>query len=320
MKLLRVTQAAVLLVAALCPLSAATTTPNAIALAGSGYHPANAAMEAAPGQLVIVSVYGIQTQLPEATLMPPGNSGWPNGVGGVTVDLVQGDAASTTGTPVEVQAVQQSQCGQSDLCSTVTSFTLQIPNSLAFPGPTYSYQPRLRISEKGAPVGFVLLAPVTDAIHVLNSCDGTEIFLSAAYGTSPNSCVPMVLNSRELISLGSPAHSGDELAVWAYGLGTVTPSDSKGGIYQRAPVTGLFLLNFDYSVNASASPAVAGFGVTASPLSAVYTGGGGYQVNFIVPPVPAGLPLCDGVRVKSNLTVTITGSHSFDAAKICVVP
>jgi hypothetical protein len=43
-------------------------------------------------------------------------------------------------------------------------------------------------------------------------------------------------------------------------------------------------------------------------------------VNFAVPPVPAGLPACDGVRIKSNLTVTITGPNSSDAAQIGVLP
>jgi hypothetical protein len=45
-----------------------------------------------------------------------------------------------------------------------------------------------------------------------------------------------------------------------------------------------------------------------------------YQVNFVVPPIPAGLPACDGVRIKSNLTATIAGPNSFAAAQICVAP
>jgi hypothetical protein len=64
---------------------------------------------------------------------------------------------------------------------------------------------------------------------------------------------------------------------------------------------------------------VPGFGVTSAPLFAAYVGAGTYQVNFAVPQVPAGLPPCDGVRIKSNLTVTITGPNSSDAAQICVV-
>lgn len=45
-----------------------------------------------------------------------------------------------------------------------------------------------------------------------------------------------------------------------------------------------------------------------------------HQVNFLVPPVPAGLPACDGVKIKSNLMVTVTGANSSDAAQICVAP
>jgi hypothetical protein len=79
-------------------------------------------------------------------------------------------------------------------------------------------------------------------------------------------------------------------------------------------------LNFDFRPNAPASPAVAGFGVTAAPLFVAHVGAGTYQINFLVPPVPAGLPPCDGVKIKSNLTVTVTGANSYDAALLCVAP
>jgi hypothetical protein len=80
-----------------------------------------------------------------------------------------------------------------------------------------------------------------------------------------------------------------------------------------------FLLIFDFRPNAKASPAVPGYGVTSAPLYAAHVGEGTYQVNFVVPAVPAGLPACDGVKIKSNLTVTISGPNSYDAAQICVV-
>jgi len=47
-------------------------------------------------------------------------------------------------------------------------------------------------------------------------------------------------------------------------------------------------------------------------LFAAHVGEGTYQVNFSVPPIPAGVPACDGVKIKSNLT--------YDAAQICVAP
>jgi hypothetical protein len=77
-------------------------------------------------------------------------------------------------------------------------------------------------------------------------------------------------------------------------------------------------LNFDFRPNAPASPPVAGFGITAAPVYFGYTGGGLYQVNFAIPPVPRGLPACDGNKITSNLTVTIAGRNSNDAAKLCV--
>jgi uncharacterized protein (TIGR03437 family) len=44
-----------------------------------------------------------------------------------------------------------------------------------------------------------------------------------------------------------------------------------------------------------------------------------YQINFIVPPPPAGTQSCSGT-VQSNLTVSVGGLASFDGAGICVAP
>jgi hypothetical protein len=64
-------------------------------------------------------------------------------------------------------------------------------------------------------------------------------------------------------------------------------------------------------------------GIAGTP---VYAAGaedtGLYQVNFTIPPLPAALqlPLCDGANITSNLTVTLAGAASMDAAKLCVQP
>lgn len=65
-----------------------------------------------------------------------------------------------------------------------------------------------------------------------------------------------------------------------------------------------------------------GFGLTGKPFLSVGYPGGLYQVNFMVPPIPAGLnlPRCDGERVRSNLTITISGINSMDSASFCVEP
>ncbi len=82
-------------------------------------------------------------------------------------------------------------------------------------------------------------------------------------------------------------------------------------------------LHFDYRPNAPGSRAVPGYGLTGKPLLAVGAPWGGlYQVNFIVPPPPAGTILaeCDGKIIRSNLTVTLSGINSFDSASFCVRP
>jgi hypothetical protein len=125
-----------------------------------------------------------------------------------------------------------------------------------------------------------------------------------------------------LNSLYNLAHAGDQLAVWLYGMGAKTQQapDCCNSPDQLSKPVQSFQLNFDFRPNAPPFPVVPGFGLTNAPLFTAYVGGGLYQMNLAVPPVPAGLPACDGVKIKSNLTVTVTGPNSSDAAQICVAP
>jgi hypothetical protein len=57
----------------------------------------------------------------------------------------------------------------------------------------------------------------------------------------------------------------------------------------------------------------------AAPVYAGLIGPDGlYQINFVLPPVPADLPACSGPG-NFNVTVTVVGTDSADAARICVV-
>ena len=130
-----------------------------------------------------------------------------------------------------------------------------------------------------------------------------------------------------LVSTNAPAKPGEEVVMWAVGLGLTTPVVPTGwAAAQPAPVTQeTFQLNFDYRSNAPpyrpvcATPAAC---LEAEPVFAGLSPGyaGLYQVNFIVPPPPAGTPPCDGSTITSNLTVSLLGSDSFDGARICVDP
>jgi hypothetical protein len=204
----------------------------------------------------------------------------------------------------------------------VTGITLQIPFELETDaGVNGDPNPSLRISENGKPVGGVLLRPVSDNMHVMNTCDDSQVYISAAYTVPQSVCTDVVMVGGALNSLYNLAHGGDELAVWLYGMGAITPQDPNccSSPDQLSKPVQKFALNFDFRPNAPASPVVPGFGLTSAPLFAVYAGSP-YQVNFGVPPVPAGLPACDGVKIKSNLTVTLTGLNSSAAAQICVAP
>jgi uncharacterized protein (TIGR03437 family) len=291
------------------------TPAGTVIIAGSSYRMPGPAQEAAPGQLMLITVYGIKTSIPESELATVTAGGWPHSIHGVSVDLVQGDP--TTITPVELRAIQQGFCAVPAACSSSTGITLQIPFTLQ---PDTARFPYLRISENGTAVGAVMLRTVSDKIHVVNTCDSTQIKVGAASSAPPDVCTPAVLVNGSLNSLYNLVRSGDQLAMWTYGLGELKqPPVAESRDQLPKPIANV-QLNFDYRPNAPASPAVGGYGLTAEPLFVGYAGAGLYQVNFTVPPGPHGVPACDGVKIKSNLTVTISGPNSHDAAQLCVEP
>jgi hypothetical protein len=298
-----------------------STSSNAINLAGAGYSFPSSALPVAPGQVIVLQVYGLTTVINSPTAAVAGPNGLPLTLAGVSVNLIQGKAVTVTGLPL--RGIYQSSCFLPQ-CGSITGITLQIPfglesNAVAVGDPP----PQLQISQNGTPAGTVFLNPVTDNVHVLNTCDYDLIYISAAFSVPQNVCAADVMGGAGvyLNSLYNLASGGDELAMWLFGMGQTT---APAGNCCTAPggtgnLIQPFLLNFDFRPNATASPGVPGYGITAAPLYATHVGEGLYQINFAVPPVPAGVPACDGVKIKSNLTVTVSGPNSYDAAQICVV-
>jgi hypothetical protein len=176
----------------------------------------------------------------------------------------------------------------------VTGITLQIPFALTTnSGSAGGPPPPLRISENGSPVGTVPLQPVSDNVHVINTCDDTQTYISAAVSAPQDVCASAVMVGGALNSLYNLARAGDELAVWLYGMGAITaqaPGCCASPAQLSQPVEN-FQLNFDYRPNTPLSPVVPGFDLTGSPLFAAHAGGGLYHVNFTVPPISAG-PAC----------------------------
>jgi hypothetical protein len=85
---------------------------------------------------------------------------------------------------------------------------------------------------------------------VLNTCDQTLIYLSAAFGVQPGVCAPMIMHPRGgLVSGSSPAAPGETLVLYAYGLGAVNhpiPADCCSIPEQLPLVVQPFVLNFRY--------------------------------------------------------------------------
>jgi uncharacterized protein (TIGR03437 family) len=163
---------------------------------------------------------------------------------------------------------------------------------------------------------------ISDQIHILKECDDVASQVGPCAG-------PVVAHADgSMVSATNPAKSGEEVVVYAVGLGQTTPPLQTGKLVTTpVPTQVQFTLDFNYRPNALATqPAPNG----PTPLFAGATPGfvGLYQVNFVVPPPPAGTQPCidtsklaaqPAYAVRSNLTVSIGGQSSFDGAGICVV-
>jgi uncharacterized protein (TIGR03437 family) len=182
----------------------------------------------------------------------------------------------------------------------------------------------------GVKTAYVPVQPLQDHVHILTACDVLVAGGSVPPGFGGAPCFPSVMHADGTpVSSSRPAQSGEELVAYAVGLGQTDPPLTTG---QPAAASGAtltkFLLDFNYHPNAQASRPLAASVTGFAPLFTGATQGfiGLYQVNFVVPPPPAGLLPCvlssgtliNGNIVQSNLTVSIGSVFSFDGAGICV--
>ena len=210
-------------------------------------------------------------------------------------------------------------------CGELAAITVQIPYELIAHCLTCSGAPdaTLAVSQNGKLVSAIELNPIPDHIHVLPSC-GSVIF-----NLTGLPCPPAVTHTNgEVVSIFHPAQPGEALTAWVEGLGQTTPAAVTGQPAAEASAADIITLDFNYRVNALATKPYTG-DPNAQPPQPLYAGSapgyiGLYQVNFVVPPLPANaIPQCTGIPagtayVQSNLTVSIGGQYSFDGAGICV--
>lgn len=209
-------------------------------------------------------------------------------------------------------------------CGTFLAVTVQIP--LDAPASVIVAAPTsLAVSVNRVQSAYVGVPTQPDRIHILNACD-------SMIQTGPG-CAPLILHSKgRPVSVNTPAVAGEELVAYATGLGQTNPPLTTGqAATEIAPTIAQFNLDFNYRPNALATQPNNVYPPSNPPLFAGATGGfvGLYQINFIVPPAPAGLQPCSppvladgpiGGLVFSNLTVSVGSLVSFDGAGICVTP
>src|SRR5215469_12203667 len=83
-------------ISSFCGAQPTSAVAEAITLAGSGYQVPAAALDVAPGQLIVLHVHGIATTIPSNVAVVPDSSGYPHVLDGISVDLIQGVNATAS--------------------------------------------------------------------------------------------------------------------------------------------------------------------------------------------------------------------------------
>jgi uncharacterized protein (TIGR03437 family) len=292
-------------------VSALGQSANPNAIVGAGYL-LSPPIILAPGQVITVFAIGVGSTLTQPVFAGTGKL--PTSLAGISVTFVGG-----TNLPAPILVASPvPRCAN---CAVMTAITIQVPYELeqppgglggVFPGEA------LFVTDNGVAGNWSLVLPGPDQIHILTTCD-TAL---GGSGNTTSGCPREVTHADgSLVSNTNPASAGEVLTAYAVGLGATNPAVPTGEPATRpTPTAETIRMGFDFQPNAPPSrpPSPA-----PAPLYAGLTPGfaGLYQINFIVPSIPAGLPPCYSdqgtIFVNTNLTVSIE-ANSFDGAEICV--
>ena len=287
----------------------------------------------APGQVVTLQVTGLKTVL--AAPVYANTVPLPLVLSGISVTVNQYSpvGVSPASTLVSSVAAPLFSIVQSNRCFNdtpatadcmVTSITLQLPFELLANPPLNSASPyptELAIVENGAnSKGFGISLNLA-SVHIVTGC-----------GLYNGACVTHADGS--VVSPVSPAIAGEEVVIYALGLGNTTPRVATGAATPApapqftAPVYVLF--NFSSNAGPTPIPNMVDPGAPAATYVPDFVGltpgqVGLYQINLRIPATIPAIPPCGGSspysQVASNLTITIATIYgTSDAAPICVVP
>jgi uncharacterized protein (TIGR03437 family) len=299
-----------LILVAAVAISASGQVPNPTgAIVGVGYLPRGIPISIAPGQVITIFTTGVPS--PPTQPVFAGAGDLPTSLAGIGVTIVQAPEI-----PARILEVSSGICA---FCGVITAITVQIPYELqpgVLNGPGGIVG--LIVTENGVAGNGIEFVPVSDQVHILTVCDTV---IGVLNGPSTGRCSWEVTHANgSLVSSTNPASAGEALIAYAVGLGVTNPAVPTGQPATQPTATAeTFRMGFNFQANAppSAPPSLAPPPVYAG-LTPNYPGL--YQINFVVPSIPAGLPPCGSNQglVNTNLTVSVGGENSFDGVEICV--
>lgn len=295
-------------------------------------------VSAAPGQILTFILQGLGTGITQP-IEAQGGASLPTTLGGISAVLTEKglEVTATDAVPLlEVRPLSTLSGGNAG--TKLVAATVQMPLELLPFNPHAPGLPAfgtLEFADTNLPAGSqgaaVELYPVNDRVHILTNCDtvtGSGILAPQQQFTGIP-CPGLVTHGDgSPVTASKPAQPGEELVLYAVGLGQTNPPQQTGQpASSAAPTVTPMTLDFNYRSNALATKP--GPSAPPAPYAGATPGFAGlYQVNFTVPPVPSGTPACyvnpglvippNSNLVYSNLTVSVGGSTSFDGTGICV--
>jgi uncharacterized protein (TIGR03437 family) len=298
-------QALRLVIAATVAFATAYAQP---AVLGTGYAPPFP-IKVAPGQLVTIFAAGVGAAVPSRLAAP--SLPLPDSLGGISVTIDELSNPPLLKESVPILAVGK--------IGGTTAVTVQIPFGLrttSFISPLVPPPATLTIYENGVAAVTVAIAPTSDQVHIATTCDAN---LTTPEPGAP--CRPVIAHADgSLVTPDTPAHTGELLVLYAFGLGATSPGMAAGDAAtsaQPAAITPSLSSEAAIAIlpseRRSFAPAFAGLTVGFSGL---------YQINFFAPAPPMPFAPGDCTTFNSpngNIALTVRGSSS-DTASLCVAP
>lgn len=282
-----------------------------------GYAPPKP-MAVAPGQ--IVSLF-LATPSPLASDRVLSSSlPLPLELAGFSLVLEQSTGVSPL--PIPLLGVFRSEsCYGSLPCKILTTLTVQIPWELRANVPSQGRPDNfavLRVTQEGVATESYPLEPVTDAIHVLSTCEETIPPNYLRDADNRVACRPLITHPNgNLVTPADPAFEGQIIYIHAVGLGTLVGRPATGSAATSAIPASDTEVSFEFGANMAAKrPDHTTADVVFVGLPEGETGV--YQIAVKVPAVPGTTPACTASRIESNLTISLGRERSFAGAGLCV--